>query len=408
MTNRLKLLGIAALIGIINGIVFVIFELIVTQGTDYVWNNFFNTDINRWTLIPVSILLSIIFSAIIKFFKQKRIGLVEENLLNDNNPIKNTSLYDLLAIFVIGSASLLAGASLGPEASLVGIASGLGLWFAQKNKTMEAAKLLALSSVGSLLVAFFGSLMPILIPILILYKKENKIIFSHILPPIISGVFAYIALVALKGSAIGFGTIPVGTTDHEIQDIIAAFILGILGAVFAILLKELIKKFSNFTTQINPKIHWVVSATIFGGVIGVLYLIGGPSIQFSGKEGTEILLQNPASYTVAALLLIVITKLLATSWSLSAGYRGGLVFPSVFMGVALSLMFEKINPILTGPGIMIGSISGIFTALINPILGFILILSMIPYQLILVAIAGLIGALIGTRLTSKLVTSKNN
>ncbi len=405
--SKLKLIGIAALIGIINGVVFVIFELIVTQGTDYLWNDIFKTGTNRWALIPVAILLSIIFSWIIKSFKQKRIGLAETNLLEDGE-IKPTTVRDLGAIFIIGSASLLAGASLGPEASLVGIASGLGIWFAQKNKTMEAAKLLALSSVGALLVAFLGSLFPILIPILILYKKENKIVFAHILPPIISGFFAYITLVTIKGSAIGFGTIPVGSTEYEIQDIVASFVLGILGALFAFTLQSLIKRFSKTTKEINSKMHWVISASIFGGIIGILYLIGGPSIEFSGKEGTEILLQNPASYAVVPLILILITKLLATSWSLSSGYRGGLVFPSVFMGITLSLMFEKINPILTGPGIIIGSISGIFTALINPILGFILILSMIPIQLIWVAIAGLAGAIIGTKLTIKLVTSKNS
>ncbi|OGH47930.1 MAG: hypothetical protein A3A51_00320 [Candidatus Levybacteria bacterium RIFCSPLOWO2_01_FULL_39_10] len=401
MSALLKFILISLAIGVANAVVFVLFEFIVNQGTEYLWNELFNTDSLRLALIPVAIFLSIAYSYIIRNFKQNRVGKAETNFLEDEE-IKHTDLNDLGTIFVIGAGSLLAGASLGPEASLVGIAGGLGIWFAQKSSDLNSAKLLAISSVGALLVAFFGSLLSILIPIIIIFKKEGKIVIKHYIPPIIAGVAAYATLVAIKGSAIGFGTIPTGSSNFHIQDLIFALILGILGAFLAYLLKLLIKKLSVITKKIDNNYHWLVSASVFGAVIGILYLIGGPSVEFSGKEGTSILLENSSSYTVATLLIIFITKLLVTGWSLAGGYRGGLVFPSVFMGVTLSLIFEKIHPALTGPGIIIGSVSGIFTALISPIIGLILILSMIPAELVGVALAGFLGALIGAKIISKL------
>ena len=401
---KIKFIFIALFIGIINALFFIAVEFIDTRGTNYLWNEFFNTDENRLATIPVAIFLSIIFSAVILLLKQKRIGKAETNLLSDEE-VESTSVKDIFRIFVIGCAGLLAGASLGPEGVLIAISSGIGIWLAQRAKKMETAKLLVLSSVGALLVGFFGSLLPILIPIIILYKKEKKLVTGHIIPPIVAGIGTYITLDIIKSGNIGFGSIPTGST-YNFQDLIGAFILGIIGAIIAFLIKKLIGKFEIITKDINSRTHWIVSAAIFGGVIGTLYLIGGQTIEFSGKEGTIMLLQNN-SYSIGILILIVITKLLVTSWSLPAGYKGGLVFPSVFMAAALSLIFTQIDPILGGAGITIGATAGMMTAMLSPVLGFILVLSMIPLSFILVAASGLFGAIIGTKLTAKLTASKN-
>ena len=402
--DKIKIILVSLLIGILNALFYLAVEFIDTQGTDFLWNDVFNTDQNRILVIPLAIFLSIVFSAVIIFFKQKRIGKSETNLLSDEE-VKPTRFKDIITIFIIGCTGLLAGASLGPEGVLVGISSGLGIWFAGRAGKVEASKLLILSSVGALLVGFFGSLLPIIIPILILYKKEKKVVLGHWIPPIIAGIGTYVTLFIIKDGNMGFGTIPVGST-YNFQDLIGAFLLGIFGAVVAFLIKKLINKFQIITNNIDSKTHWVVSASIFGGILGILYLIGGPSIQFSGKEGTEMLLQN--SFSIGILILVVITKLIATSWSLPAGYRGGLVFPTIFMAVAMSMVLTQIDPILGGPGITIGATAGMMTAMLSPVMGFILVLSMIPLNFILVAIAGLGGAIIGTKLTSRFVTSKTS
>lgn len=402
--SKLRFLLTTLFIGILNAVILVIFEFITTQGTEYLWNDFFNTDANRFSAIPVAILLSIIFSATIILFKQKRIGNPETDLLSDES-IKPTSINDLIAIFVIGAISLLAGASLGPEASLVGIATGIGILFAEKIKNMEGAKLLALSSVGALLVAFLGSLFPVLIPILLIYKKEKKIVPAHLIPPIIAGIASYITLNLIKGNGAGY-EIPLGNT-YTPPDLISAIFLGFLGAFVAAFIKLLINKFEILNESISSKTHWIVSAAIFGGVLGTIYLLGGQTIEFSGREGTNLLLQTQSSYSAIALITIAVAKLLVTSWSLPSGYRGGLIFPSIFMAVALSLALETFHPVLGGPGVIVGGVSGILTAMASPVLGFILILSIIPFNFVGIAAAGLIGALIGTKLIYKIDSSKS-
>jgi hypothetical protein len=84
-----------------------------------------------------------------------------------------------------------------------------------------------------------------------------------------------------------------------------------------------------------------------------------------------------------------------------------LVFPSVFMAVAMSLILTEIHPILGGPGITIGATAGMMTSMLPPVLGFILVLSMIPLNFILVAICGLFGAIVGTKIITLKLTRKS-
>jgi H+/Cl- antiporter ClcA len=105
---------------------------------------------------------------------------------------------------------------------------------------------------------------------------------------------------------------------------------------------------------------------------------------------------------------MIIMKIIVTGWSITTGYRGGLVFPSIFFGVALSLIFEKIHPVFAGSGIMIGTSTGIMVTLLSPILGFVMMVSLIPLELISIVIAGLVGSLIAINFIKKFhhITSK--
>ena len=50
------------------------------------------------------------------------------------------------------------------------------------------------------------------------------------------------------------------------------------------------------------------------------------------------------SYSVPALLTITLTKLAALVIAAASGFRGGRIFPAVFVGVALGLMLHQHVP----------------------------------------------------------------
>jgi H+/Cl- antiporter ClcA len=115
-------------------------------------------------------------------------------------------------------------------------------------------------------------------------------------------------------------------------------------------------------------------------------------VQFSGSEGSVMLLSGQVHYGAWALAGIALVKLAATAWSLTAGYRGGLAFPSVFAGVAVRLLVAGALPDLAGPGVLLASVAGLFVEMTSPMLGVVMLLALLPAKLLPLGIAGAAGA----------------
>ena len=125
-------------------------------------------------------------------------------------------------------------------------------------------------------------------------------------------------------------------------------------------------------------------------------------MQFSGSVGSKLLLEQAGTVGVLTLVGLLAVKLLVTAWSLATGYRGGLVFPSVYMGIAIALVLSHFSG-LSDPGVLIGAVAGVFGALTGPVVAFIFIASILPPHghVWLVAICGIVGALLGQKLLAK-------
>jgi hypothetical protein len=147
-----RALAAAVAVGVVNALVFVAFEWIVNDGTDWVWNDLVDSDAVRWRVVPLAIAGSIVLSAVIRLTRQKRI------VPASTDPLAGGPAASVPVVLLIGAVSLLAGASLGPEASLFAAATGIGAWLAKEKR-------LVLASVGALLVAFFGSLLAVAVPL---------------------------------------------------------------------------------------------------------------------------------------------------------------------------------------------------------------------------------------------------
>lgn len=88
----------------------------------------------------------------------------------------------------------------------------------------------------------------------------------------------------------------------------------------------------------------IVIATAGGLVLGVLGFIGGPITMFKGLTQMGELLQDPTQYDAGQLALIAGIKIVALLVAASALFRGGRVFPAVFIGVAIGLLISALLP----------------------------------------------------------------
>src|SRR3954469_5375990 len=102
----------ALAVGVANPLVFIAFEWVVNDVTDWLWNDVFDSDVVRWRGLPLAIVGRVVLSAVVRLSKRPRV------VPASTDPLASGPEASVPVVLLIGAVSLLAGASLGPEASL--------------------------------------------------------------------------------------------------------------------------------------------------------------------------------------------------------------------------------------------------------------------------------------------------
>ena len=87
-------------------------------------------------------------------------------------------------------------------------------------------------------------------------------------------------------------------------------------------------------------------------------------VLFSGQNALDPLITNAASYSVGALVLLVVCKGLAYGVSLSS-FRGGPIFPAMFIGAAGGIALSRLPelPLIAGVAMGIGALGVVMLTL---------------------------------------------
>ena len=113
---------------------------------------------------------------------------------------------------------------------------------------------------------------------------------------------------------------------------------------------------------LRPVVHLnrVLVTTAFGALIGVsamVYQLGSghsfTQVLFSGQSALPELVEHAADYSVGVLVLLMACKMLAYGISLSA-FRGGPVFPAMFIGAALGIAMSGLPGMSLAPAVAAG------------------------------------------------------
>jgi H+/Cl- antiporter ClcA len=138
-----------------------------------------------------------------------------------------------------------------------------------------------------------------------------------------------------------FGVPMPAYTDVHWQDVVAAFVIATAAAALGVVGASVFPRVHRaFHSLRNPLL-----ISLAGGVVlGALGAIGGPITLFKGLEEMGELIQHRSDYTTVQLVVIVLVKLAALLIAASAGFRGGRVFPSVFIGAAIGLLAVSVVP----------------------------------------------------------------
>jgi hypothetical protein len=140
--------------------------------------------------------------------------------------------------------------------------------------------------------------------------------------------------------------------------------------VAAALIGPVIQRLALFLKPYADK--WTMLVVPLAGIaVAVLAIIyaeatGKPTsdVLFSGENALDPLITHAASYSVGALLLLMVCKGLAYAVSLSS-FRGGPVFPAMFIGAAGGIALSHLPglPMIAGVAMGIGAMSVVMLTL---------------------------------------------
>ncbi|EFA5233191.1 ion channel protein [Escherichia coli] len=251
-------------------------------------------------------------------------------------PVPPSALPGLIVALILGLAG---GVSLGPEHPImtvnIALAVAIGARLLPRVNRMEWTILASAGTIGAL----FGT------------PVAAALIFSQTLNgssevPLWDRLFA--PLMAAAAGALTTGlffhphfSLPIAHYGQmEMTDILSGAIVAAIAIAAGMVAVWCLPRLHAMMHQMkNP----VLVLGIGGFILGILGVIGGPVSLFKGLDEMQQMVANQAFSTSDYFLLAVI-KLAALVVAAASGFRGGRIFPAVFVGVALGLMLHKHVP----------------------------------------------------------------
>ncbi len=251
-------------------------------------------------------------------------------------PVPPSALPGLIVALILGLAG---GVSLGPEHPImtvnIALAVAIGARLLPRVNRMEWTILASAGTIGAL----FGT------------PVAAALIFSQTLNgssevPLWDRLFA--PLMAAAAGALTTGlffhphfSLPIAHYGQmEMTDILSGAIVAAIAIAAGMVAVWCLPRLHAMMHQMkNP----VLVLGIGGFILGILGVIGGTVSLFKGLDEMQQMVANQAFSTSDYFLLAVI-KLAALVVAAASGFRGGRIFPAVFVGVALGLMLHEHVP----------------------------------------------------------------
>jgi H+/Cl- antiporter ClcA len=270
----------------------------------------------------------------------------------------------LPGVILAALATLALGAVLGPEAPLIALGGGLAICvirLARRNAPANVEAMVAAAGSFAAISALFGS--PLLGAFLLMEAVGlgGLSLELVLLPGLLAAGVGSVVFIGL-GHWTGLGTfsLKIGNLPHVGTPRAGEFAWAVVIGLAAALLGTLIRRFALQAQQLVDRRRLLLTPAaglvVAGLAIAYAAGTGRPSsdVLFSGQSALPALAGHAASYSVGALLLLLACKGLAYGVSLS-GFRGGPVFPSLFLGAAGGIALSH----LPGLGMIAGMAMGI-------------------------------------------------
>lgn len=336
---RSKIILQAILVGLISGILVVLFKISINQLFKFIQNFISQFDLlHKLLIFPLITTIGGLISGILVFkfapeTKGSGIPFVKMVLARMGNI---TRVRSIIVKFIAGVAGIGTGLSLGREGPSVQLGAGAGALVAKffKMKGTNQWKLIA-AGAGSAIGATFNA--PIAGTIFVLEELVNKFSSSLLFPVLVATVTASSIARLFLGNNPSF-IIPQVTKHFSFDGIWVCIILGVIAGFLGVLFSRVIYKNNEFFEKMSKIPNWVKPAIagFFVGIIGIFL----PYVLGSGNLSVDLLLANKISLSL--VIVVFIAKFFVTPFCFGSGAAGGIFLPMLMLGAFLGYIVAAV------------------------------------------------------------------
>jgi H+/Cl- antiporter ClcA len=242
--------------------------------------------------------------------------------------------------------SLLSGASIGPEGTVVVLIGDISCFVRTKLNIANESSNEALGFDVAALASAFNSIVGNVL-FTGIFATEFQVggknhAFRFLIWNLLAGAIGFIFYTSL-GIASFASMIPFPSiTDLKLVYVAYAVIFGVVGALLAVFAGLSMQKIGTIMEKSfhNKPIQRILVAGIVIAVIGYYF----PNLLFSGEKQIHSIIQDPSELGIAMLLIMAILKILLLALSLKSGYLGGPIFPILFSSTMIALALNLAFP----------------------------------------------------------------
>lgn len=263
--------------------------------------------------------------------------------------------------------SILGGGSLGPEAPLVAVSAALGGFLSRKVFGVREKNIIrkhTLMGMAGALAAFFGCPLGGSLFALEVNSRFGVEYFEHMLEAIFAGEICVGVFRALAGLPIEsiWDLTETRLEDAFAIDVVYGFFIGLIGAAVAGLFAAFhAQTMAFFRSKDLLRNERAIPRALLGSVVVLTLGVLIPHTMFWGEMEIQTVgtldkastlehvwpttgLLNYESDTFGTSLLTGMAKLVAISFTVAGGYRGGYIFPLFCSGAALGRAIHFLLP----------------------------------------------------------------
>ncbi|KUN80987.1 ion channel protein [Streptomyces bungoensis] len=243
---------------------------------------------------------------------------------------------------VLATASMLAGGpSLGPENPVIAVNVGLAAWLGGRFLPRAQGALWPALAESATIGALFGT--PVAAALVISEALAGRPmrgrLWDNLFAPLTAAACGAATTELVFHPSLDLGLPPMGRPHGK--DLLAAVVIASVAAVLGMCA---VYAFPHVHRAFGRLGHPMLALPAGGVVLGALGALGGPLTLFKGLSETAELAHHPAGWSAGQFATMAVVKLAALLFAASCGFRGGRIFPAVFVGTALGLCAHALVP----------------------------------------------------------------